>query len=128
MSEKKIKEEERTAMIRAVIEATIKPASIESLREVTPTGLLSRLERYGYIRKVYMEDGEQGYLAMPSGRQRVGYAPEPAARVDRYVPTGIYRGEAMSAIPVRPGAADAFKIPSLHAGVRHERRVPTSIF
>lgn len=127
---KKEKEAARVALMHQVISLCSERVSRKSLIANVPGVTmysLSQMDRHGYIKRCDLDDGAVGYLTTEKGRARVGIPTEPVVRPDRFVPTGDYLGEGLKDGYARAGAGDAFAIPSMHFGVRQERRVPVCL-
>jgi hypothetical protein len=98
---------------RSVIMQQVRGATIDSL---------GQMERNGYIARSDTDDGAIGYRATHSGMRRVGLGQEELRAVaERHIPTGTYAGDELRPYSDRPGANDAFALPSLIFGRLHYR-------
>jgi len=105
-------EHSRTA--RDVLMACIPGATIVSL---------SQMVRNMYIRRSDLDDGAVAYEVDRAGLRMAGLVVDPPARQmsERYVPTERYTGAELQPYTGRPGANDAFTLPSRSFGRVHDR-------
>lgn len=113
---------------RAAIEATLKDAAAPLTRDEVAqrTGIAAR--------KVLITLGNLVHLAKvahrlppsaghPLTRWAWGARPEAGEKADE-VPAGQYQGRELRAFSARPGAMDAFALPSMRNGQREPHRAP----
>lgn len=85
---------------------------------------LAQMERNGYMRRDETHDGSASYIHTDEGAYRLGLAQRPKIDDSHRSPKGTYLGEELQARPVRPGAEQAFSVPSLPFAAGHRPPAP----